>query len=60
MDPYPTVENWTAAPGTVAPADGNYSTQPVIPNGAERSEESLQQPQHSEAPEYKGPSERSA
>jgi hypothetical protein len=41
MDLYPTVENWTAAPGAVAPADGNYSTQPVIPNGAERSEESL-------------------
>jgi hypothetical protein len=28
-------------PGTIVPADGNYSTQPVIPNGAERSEESL-------------------
>src|SRR5713226_8984705 len=41
MDLYPTVEHWAAAPGAVAPADGNYTTQPVIPNRAERSEESL-------------------
>src|SRR2546428_10909496 len=25
MDPYPTAETWTAAPGAVAPADGNYA-----------------------------------
>ena len=25
MDPYPTTETWTGAPGAIAPADGNYA-----------------------------------
>src|SRR6266571_6124606 len=41
MDLYRTVETWTGTPGAIAPADGNYAHSPVIPNGAERSEESL-------------------
>ena len=41
MDRYSTTETWTGAPGTIAPADGNYAPSPVILNGAQRSEESL-------------------
>src|SRR5438094_6310030 len=41
MDPYRTAETWTGTPGAIAPADGNYATSPVTPNGAQRSEESL-------------------
>src|SRR5216683_1166290 len=45
MDLYRTAESWTGSPGTIAPADGNYSQSPaVIPNGAQRSEESLFSP----------------
>jgi len=25
MDPYSTTDPWAAAPGTIAPADGNYA-----------------------------------
>jgi hypothetical protein len=32
MDPYPTIENWTAAPGAIAPADGNSGSLSVIPS----------------------------
>ena len=41
MDPYRTAETWTGTPGAIAPADGNYASSPVTPNGAQRSEESL-------------------
>jgi hypothetical protein len=41
MDLYRTAETWTGIPGTIAPADGNYSPSSVMPNRAERSEESL-------------------
>ena len=41
MDPYFTTDSWAAAPGAIAPADGNYARATVIPNGAQRSEESL-------------------
>src|SRR5260370_32638779 len=41
MDLYRTAETWTGTPGAIARADGNYTPSPVIPNGAQRSEESL-------------------
>src|SRR5262245_53601777 len=41
MDRYATAETCAGTPGAIAPADGNYAHSPVIPNGAQRSEESL-------------------
>ena len=41
MDLYRAAETWTGGPGAIAPADGNYAHPPVIPNGVERTEESL-------------------
>src|SRR5713101_2306843 len=41
MDLYRAAETWTGGPGVIAPADGNYAHSPVIPNGVERTEESL-------------------
>jgi len=41
MNLYPAAETWTGGPGAIAPADGNYAHPPVIPNGVERTEESL-------------------
>ncbi|HEV2195050.1 MAG TPA: hypothetical protein VGR55_05690 [Candidatus Acidoferrum sp.] len=34
MDLYLTAETWTGAPGTIAPADGNYASAAVIPSEA--------------------------
>src|SRR3989442_15016014 len=41
MDLHRAAETWTDGPGAIAPADGNYAHSPVIPNGVERTEESL-------------------
>ncbi|HYL62521.1 MAG TPA: hypothetical protein VE077_07855 [Candidatus Methylomirabilis sp.] len=39
MDLYPIAETLAGMPGAIAPADGNYTASPVIPNGAQRSED---------------------